>query len=303
MRQFVAVAEELHFGKAALRLNMAQPPLSQAIRRLELDLGVELFDRTKRAVELTGPGRVFLDEARRTLLQAERARKMTQRAAAEALDVRVSFIGLALYQALPGIMLTHRAGRPGVEVRLFERTSTESIKGVLEGDLDVGFVSMLNEPIAGLATMVVERVSHVAAVPADWDLAQQASVSLADLADQPFILPPQNYSPFFSEPLAMFASLGITPRVTQEASQAATMLSLVSAGLGCSIMTSGVVRSRPLNVKFLKIEDAPQYRPWELMLVWAAEGATHPAAGFVQAAKDYLAANPQVLDPSSWNPS
>jgi DNA-binding transcriptional LysR family regulator len=296
IRQFVAVAEELHFGRAALRLNMAQPPLSQAIRRLEVDLGVELFDRSKRAVELTAAGRAFLPEARRTLMQAERARKTAQRAASETSDIRVGFIGPALYQALPGVLLTHRGAHPEVEVRLYERTTTNQILDVLNGDIDVGFVSGLTQHIAGLATLVMERDAYLAAVPADWDLARRDTIRLGDLADQPFISPPQQYAAFFSEPLAMFQSVGIKPRVTQEAAQAATMLSLVSAGLGCTIMASGVTRTRPVNVKFLKIEDAPPHRPWQLMMIWAAEGATRPTAGFVQAGKDYLAANPQLID-------
>ncbi len=302
MRQFVAVAEELHFGKAARRLLMAQPPLSQAIRRLELDLGVQLFDRSQRAVTLTEAGRVFLAEARRTLQQADLTRKMTQRAASQAHDVRVSFIGPALYQVLPGVLLGHRAAHPGVDVRLFERTSNDQIRDILSGELDVGFVSGLTDHIAGLATLVVERTVYLAAVPEDWDLARQDAIRLTDLADQPFVLPPRKHAAYFSEVLAMFATLGITPRVTQEAEQAATVLSLVSAGLGCSIMTASVARTRPPRVRFLRIVDAPPYRPWELMMIWAAEGATDAATGVIQAARDHAGANPHLLDLSDNGP-
>jgi DNA-binding transcriptional LysR family regulator len=296
MRQFVVVAEELHFGKAARRLNMAQPPLSQAIRRLEADLGAELFDRSKRAVELTEPGRVFLAEARRTLQQAERARRLVQRADEGSFEVRVSFIGPALYKVLPGVVLQHRTNLPEIEVRLLERASADQIEGVLNGDLDIGFVSAFAQHIAGLAHMVVERAAFVAAVPTSWVAPGQTSIRLAELADRPLIRPPLDLMVRYSESTDMFSSVGITPRVIQEASQSATMLSLVSAGLGGAVTASGVARTRPPNVAFLKIEDAPPHRPWELMMIWAAEGATKAAAGFVQAAKDYIVANPQLID-------
>ena len=164
MRQFVAVAEELHFGRAAIRLNMAQPPLSQAIRRLELSLGVDLFNRSKRNVELSAAGGVFLIEARRTLMQAEVARKMAQGAAAETPEVRISFIGPALYQLLPDILVDFRGAAPHIHARLFEVATPQQIEGVLCGDYDVGFITH-GIRHAGCESKLVERSSFVAAVP------------------------------------------------------------------------------------------------------------------------------------------
>ena len=170
MRQFVAVAEELHFGRAAARLNMAQPPLSQAIRRLELSLGVDLFNRSKRNVELSAAGEVFLIEARRTLLQAEVARKMAQSAASETPEVRISFIGPALYQVLPEILVRFRAAVPKVHARLFEVTTPQQIDGILAGDYHVGFITH-GIRHAGCESKLVERSGFVAAVPANSPLA------------------------------------------------------------------------------------------------------------------------------------
>ena len=303
MRQFVAVAEELHFGKAARRLNMAQPPLSQAIRRLEVDLGVELFDRSRRAVELTDAGRVFLEEAKRTLEQAELARKLTQRAAEKVTEIRVGFIGPALYRTLPGMLVKYREAFPHVEVRLLEGTSLVQIDRMLKGDLDIGFVTALTEHISGLETMVVERTSSMAAIPASWDLAQKASVRLAELAARPFILPPQKYEPHFSETLAMFKGVGAAPRVTQESSQMNTTISLVGAGLGCSIMTSSAALTAARNVKFLPIEDAEPRRRWELAMIWSADHLNEHAADFVGLAKDYLATHPELLNPDLDKPT
>ncbi len=141
MRQFVAVAEERHFGRAAIRLNMSQPPLSQAIARLEIDLGFALLRRTRKSVELTEAGDVFLIEARRTLLQAEVARKMAHAAAAEIPEVRISFIGPALYQVLPELLISFRAEIPSVHARLFEIPTPRQIEGILSGDYHVGFIT------------------------------------------------------------------------------------------------------------------------------------------------------------------
>lgn len=296
MRQFVAVAEELHFGRAARRLNMAQPPLSQAIRRIELELGIALFDRSRRVVELTEGGRVFLAEARRTLMQADLACKLAQRAATGAQEVRVSFISAALYRLLPRLLLRHREAHPNVSVRLFERFSAEQIKDVLAGDLDVGFVTGISDPVSGLVTQVVERASYVAVLPRDWDLAQQDAVRLADLADRPFIQPPERYASDFSEPLEMFRIAGITPRVTQETTQAATTLSLVSAGLGCSILSSNMARIQTTRIKFLPIIDAPPHRPWELKMIWATDAGPKFTSDFVQTVKAFVAEHPQLIE-------
>ena len=296
MRQFVAVAEEGHFGRAARRLKMAQPPLSQAIMRLERDLGVVLFDRSHRSPELTEAGRIFLMGSRKTLIQAQLARTMAQRAAAKRTEIRIGFIGPALYRFLPEFLIAYRAGAPDLETRLIEYTSDTQIEAILSGDLDVGLVSTLTDRHVGIESTVVERASRRAAVPANWEIAKQKSIKVVDLAKLPFILPPQKYAPHYSETLSMFEHLGAMPTVVQEATQLNTMLSLVGVGLGCCIVMSHAEYAHPKNVAFLKIEDAPQYRPWELSMIWASEQTSDLSRKFVKTVRAYLAATPQLLD-------
>ena len=299
MRHFIAVAEELHFGRAARRLNMAQPPLSQSIRRLEIDLGVTLLNRSRRGVEMTDAGRAFLVEARRTLMQAELSRKMARRAAEHSIDVRVSFIGPALYRVLPELMVRFHEAQSGVHVRLFEKTSPEQVPGILAGDFDIGFVTAGTAYIEGCETMVVERSAFVAAVPSDSALAREKTVTMAMLAEQEFISAPLKFAPQGFDALAMFKTAGVVPRVTQEAAQTNTTLSLVGVGLGCGIVAGTAMLQQSRNVSFVPISDMPSYLRWELVMVWPPEQLSASAAQFVAVAKRQVAAHPEWLDPEA----
>ena len=294
MLQFVAVAEELHFGRAARRLNIAQPPLSQAIRRLEVSLGVDLFNRSKRSVELTEAGRIFLIEARRTLLQAEVARKMAQNAAAETPEVRISFIGPALYQVLPEILLRFRATVPNVHARLFEVASPQQINGILAGDYHVGFITH-GIRLAGYESKLVERSRFVAAVPGNSPLASRKSISLTELADHPFILPPQKFTEQ-SETMDLFKSHGVVPRIEQESSQTNTTLSLVGAGVGCSLVMATAALQTIRNVSFLEIEDASPNAQWEMAMAWHPDHLTPQTRQFLECAERHLAEHPHLLN-------
>ena len=294
MRQFVAVAEELHFGRAAVRLNMAQPPLSQAIRRLEVSLGVDLFNRTKRHVELSAAGKAFLIEARRTLMQAEVARRMAQNAAAEAPELRISFIGPALFQVLPELLVRFRAEVPHVHARLFEVATPRQIEGIVAGDYHVGFIT---HGIAhdGCESLLVERSGFVAAVPGSSALAQRQSVSMAELAEHPFIMPPSKFAQQ-SETLNLFKTVGVVPRIEQEASQTNTSLSLVGAGLGCSLTMATSALQTIRNVVFLRIEDPMPHARWEMAMAWHPDHLTDETQAFIAITKQHLSENPQLLD-------
>lgn len=288
MRHFIAVAEELHFGRAAQRLNIAQPPLSQSIQRLELNLGVKLLNRSRRGVEMTQAGQVFLEEAKRTLRHAELARKMAQRAAEQIPEVRVAFVGPALYQVLPDLLKRFRVVAPDVEVRLFEQPSPDQVIGLEAGDFDVGFCTRAMAMSDECETLVVERAPFVAAVPADWPLARQESVTLIELAEQPWIQSPPKYNAAAHESMAMFKSVGVFPKVVQEATQTNTTLSLVGAGLGCAMVTATAALIQPRNVRILPIisGDAPTAQ-WELAMVWHPKQIGTRAKEFVDTGRQY----------------
>lgn len=294
MRHFIAVAEELHFGRAAQRLNIAQPPLSQSIQRLEFNLGVQLFNRSRRGVEMTPAGKVFLEEARRTLMHAELARKMTQRAAEQVPEVRIAFVGPALYQVLPALLKRFRMAAPEVEVRLFERPSSDQMTGVEVGDFDIGFCTGATIKFAACETMVVERAPLAAAVPADGPLACKDQITLTELGDQPWIQSPSRYQAESSEVMAMFKSLGVMPKVVQEATQTNTTLSLVGAGLGCAMVTASAALIQPRNVRILPIVDLDiNAGQLELVMIWHPRHASPQTRFFIDTARQYLEDMPE----------
>jgi DNA-binding transcriptional LysR family regulator len=242
VQQFLAVADLLSFRKAAERMHMAQPPLSQAIRRLESLLQARLFERSPRGVRLTPAGEVFKAEAVRLLNQASRAVERTQQAERGELgSVHVAFIGPAMIALLPNIILSFRQRHAGVELHLHEGSSVQVAHAIDTDTADIGF---LMTPAVFETDVVVEEVvadELLAALPAGHRLRAQSQVRLEDLADDDFVMfSAQGVPGLHSRITALCRQAGFVPRTVQEAVQFPTVLGLVAAGLGVSIVPGAV---------------------------------------------------------------
>ena len=284
MRHFVAVAEELHFGRAAARLNMAQPPLSQSIKRLELALGFMLLERSNRRVELTPAGRIFLDEAKRTLAQAEGAVRLARQAAADELaELSVGFVSSALYHVLPAALRRCRERFPTVRIRLDEQPTDTQLDMLQKGQLDVGFVHPPLKGTGPLEVMPIYRDPIVAAIPLDNPLAKDDAIELAALAAEDFILFPYRLGPhLYRDILSACRKAGFAPNIAQEARLMHTILSLVATGMGVSLVPAGAKSMRIDGVAFLPIADAPRELAWELVLAWRKSDHRKALSGFVE---------------------
>lgn len=236
LRYFVAVAEELHFGRAALRLHLAQPPLSQQIRKLEEILGHALFTRTSRAVQLTSAGEVFLDRARRTLRSVqedmEEARSVGR---GEVGFLKVGFIGSSMLTSVPTMLGRYRRTFPKVNLQLHESYTSMLVQGLEKGTLDIGILRD-GGPAEGLRVEVLFSEPFVAVLPRRHPLAARKTISAAALRDEPFVF----FSPLagglaYRKPISLCEEHGFRPHVVQEAPQWLTILRLVGAGLGVSI--------------------------------------------------------------------
>lgn len=290
-RQFLAVAEELHFGRAARGLNMTQPPLTQAIAQLEALLGVRLFDRTKRSVQLTAAGAALVPEARDLLARAQ-ALPAYARASAdgEAGRLRLAFVSTVGFELLPRWVLAFRAHYPKVQLELIEATGDVQLQAFERGEIDAGF--MLHSPgfaPTGLACRRISQEPLVVAVPEQSALAGRAELALSDLLDQPLVIFPRRILPSLYDAIfAMYHAAGQLPQVAQEAIQMQTIVNLVSAGLGIAwvpesvrqfqrpgVVYRGVSAVRPAKVR------APAVPGCETSLVWAAQSANPALARFM----------------------
>jgi DNA-binding transcriptional LysR family regulator len=236
LRYFVAVAEELHFRRAAARLHISQPPLSQQIAALEAELGCRLLERTRRKVELTPAGAAFLDQVRALLSELESAADTARSIDAGQVGVlRLSFVGSALLSALPALVQRFRAERPRVELQLRERSTVEQLRALRTGTIDVGLVRL---PLADAADLEVRRVvreATIAAVPETHPLARLRRIPLRRLAGEPLVLFPREQAPGFHDLLVdRMRTTGLSPRVAQYAPEMLTIIGLVAAGIGVS---------------------------------------------------------------------
>src|SRR5262245_36188182 len=190
LKYFIAVAETLHFGRAAERLHISQPPLSRAIRSLEAALGAELFARTKRRVELTPAGAQLLDEARRTLSQLGRATHQVRSVAAGKQGLlRLGFVSLADYGVLPGLLTAFKTAKPGVSLALREMLSPDQVAALTAGEIDFG---LLLPPVAGeLEHLAVQSEKFVVALPSRRAAQWRGRVAMRDLAGEAFVMVPR----------------------------------------------------------------------------------------------------------------
>ena len=254
LRYFVAVAEERHFGKAAARLHIAQPPLSQAIKQLEAALGVELLTRTTRRVELTPAGRRYLDRARAVLASVDAAGAEAARIANGGIgQVAIGFTGSATYELLPSLARVLRRDLPGIELDLKgEMLTPDQVSALLDETLDIG---LLRPPVREpeVDVRVLRREPLIAALPASHPLAERTTVRLADLRDEPFICYPSRHrSVVYDAVFDACQQAGFVPSVVQEVGETATLVSFVAGGLGVALV--------PASVRHLQITGS-QYRP------------------------------------------
>jgi DNA-binding transcriptional LysR family regulator len=255
LRYFVAVAEELHFGRAALRLHLAQPPLSQQIRKLEQILGYPLFDRTSRSVSLTAAGTIFLDRARRTLRNVDRdieeARSVGR---GEVGSLHIGFVGSAMLTTLPAIFRRYRAAHPNVRLHLHESFTSKVIEGMQNGTLDAGLLRD-GDPTEGLIATPVYEEAFVAVLPANHPRAAQKSLSVASLRNEPFVHYPRSAGArAFEKPLQLCDPHGFRPQIVQEASHWLSILRLIGAGFGVSIAPACVRHIAAPDVVCLPIQ-------------------------------------------------
>ncbi|MDR2960507.1 MAG: LysR family transcriptional regulator [Stenotrophomonas sp.] len=261
LRQFVAVAEELHFHRAAARLHMSQPPLTAAIRRLEDALGSELIVRGNRTLGLTAAGQTLLVEARATLQQAEQALQRTRAAAAgHCGSLRVGYVGSALYGRLPGLIRHFRQQYPQVQLHLHEATSRQQQQWLREQRIDVG---VLIPPIPA-AELLLHDFDHdrlAIALPRAHALADAAQVSVAMLADEPFVSwPAGEGTGFHAQVLGLCTAAGFTPHVVQEAQGMHAVLSLVAVEAGVAIVPASMASFRPEEIVYRQLEgDAARF--------------------------------------------
>jgi DNA-binding transcriptional LysR family regulator len=284
LRYFVAVGEELHFRRAAERLHMSQPPLSQQIRALEEEIAVQLFTRNQRRVELTAAGAAFLIRAREILQAVEDAAREARRVQrGEVGRLAVGFVGSAMYSFVPELVHALREHSPDIALRLQELGTGEQLRQLEDGRLDVGFMRAPRaHPDLTVETLVAEPV--VAALPDLHPLAAQLSVSLEDLRGQPLVLLTRAGAPGLRAALdGTIEALGGEDNIVQEASEMQTVVGLVAAAVGVSIVPESVRALMRRGVSYRPIEgESPRVR---LEMAWRAADESPVLAAFLAMAR------------------
>lgn len=275
LRYFLVLADELHFGRAARRLSISQPPLSLNIQQLEASVGARLFERDSKGVRLTAAGRAFRESATALLAQAEEARLLARQIEAGAVGrLRVGFVGSMLYRGLPQKLQQFETDQPGIQIALTELNSQEQIEALLHGQLDVGFIHTSRVPDE-LAAQLIHSEPFVCCMPADHRLATRRTVALTELRGEPFVLFSRKASPdYYARIVDMCAAEGFYPQIRHEVRHWLSVVSLVSQGMGVAVVPAALRHSALAGAAFRPLKHSTV--PSEVYCVWKA-APDHPA--------------------------
>lgn len=278
LRYFVAVAEELNFSRAALRLHMSQPPLSQQVKAMEEELGAVLLERNRRRVRLTEPGRLFLEQARSILAQLDDAGDAVRRAArGEAGEIRMAFTGsVPMFEPFPRFIQAFRERFPGVRVEMGHMSSGAQLQAIADGRIDVGFLRPSHQfaPGPDIEVRSIWEDELMAVLPAAHRLARaRGGVRMADLAEESFINFPRGAGcGLHDHVMGLCNQAGFAPRVAQEAREGVTILALIAAGTGIAILPDTYRNASIPGVVYQPLAAAASKS--RLLLAWRAADRT-----------------------------
>ncbi|TCO15398.1 DNA-binding transcriptional LysR family regulator [Kribbella steppae] len=290
LRSFVVVAEELNVGRAATRMHLTQPSLSRQIAALERDLGVELFARVRRRFVLTAAGETFLAEAQDLLRRSDEAVRAAQRTQRGELGtLRLRFVQSATFEALPRLLGPFRQAYPEVVLDLESLTTIRQTEALRDGRIDVGLIRPTTPEGArttagrtnGLLTRVVSNDPLVAVLPARHRLARRKRIRLEELAEDPFVFYTRLSGPAVHDTIVGYCrAAGFTPRIDQQAADVQTIVSLVAAGLGVSVLIGPTPPSNPDAVVYRELSD--DLPSWQLSVAWSPDNRSPVLARFLE---------------------
>ncbi|WP_310481507.1 LysR family transcriptional regulator [Chamaesiphon sp. VAR_48_metabat_403] len=290
LRYFSTVATELHFGRAAEKLHIAQPPLSKQIQDLEAELGFELFNRTKRSVSLTPAGKEFLTEVERIFQQLDRAIDIGRKTSRGELgQISIGFVGSATYNILPVMLQKFHDRYPNVRIELHELTTDRQLVWLREGRIDLG---LIRPPIVerDLVSQVIFQESLVVVLPINHPSAMLDAIEVSSLAAEPFILFPRQLAPGLYDPIiAICQAVGFSPNVVQECIQMQTIVSLVSANMGISILPESIQSAQRQGVVYKPIQssDLSIEKLATIAIVWRINDDSPTMNRFLETAVGY----------------
>lgn len=262
LNYFLVLAEELHFGRAAERLHISQPPLTRMIKQIENDLGVLLFERTKRSVLLTPAGAELLQNAKQMVLQMNTVKKrLAIHAKGETGTLKIGYVGAVMHSGLPALLSAFAKNFPHINLQFEEQPNNILLHGLNNGTLDVAFVRTWLHPETLLEKLILSE-PFVVVVPANHPLSKKNKIAVKELKNETFITFTRECGPtIFDSFLAICSKAGFTPHIVHHASQLNSVLRLVESGFGISLLPGNIEMGYKLKLKFIPLENARETVP------------------------------------------